>query len=149
MQKAIDDKSRLAVFDDINKLLKMKAAMALEKGAESQSEAGAGVGMGIGLMMPALFGGMLQGPGQQAGTCLCPDCRNQIPQDSWFCPLCGHQLLVFQKCPHCGKNIPPKARFCPQCGRAAEQKPQPRQCAKCGSDNLPESVYCNQCGEKL
>jgi len=149
VQKAIDDKSRLAVFDDINKLLKMKAAMALEKGAESQSEAGAGVGMGIGLMMPALFGGMLQGPGQQAGTCLCPDCRNQIPQDSRFCPLCGHQLLVFQKCPHCGKNIPPKARFCPQCGRAAEQKPQPRQCAKCGSDNLPESVYCNQCGEKL
>ena len=31
VQKAIDDKSRLAVFDDLNKLLKMKAAMALEK----------------------------------------------------------------------------------------------------------------------
>ena len=42
VQKAIDDKSRLAVFDDVNKLLKVKAAMALEKIAETKTEAGAG-----------------------------------------------------------------------------------------------------------
>src|SRR4030042_4678586 len=30
VQKAIDDKSKIALFDDLNKLLKMKAAMALE-----------------------------------------------------------------------------------------------------------------------
>ena len=48
VQKAIDDKSRLAVFDDVNKLLKMKAAMALEKIAETKTEAGAGIGMGLG-----------------------------------------------------------------------------------------------------
>ena len=34
VQKAIDDKSRLGVFDDLNKLLQMKAAMAVEKVAE-------------------------------------------------------------------------------------------------------------------
>jgi membrane protease subunit (stomatin/prohibitin family) len=34
VQKAIDDKSRLGVFDDMNKLLQMKTAMAMEKLAE-------------------------------------------------------------------------------------------------------------------
>lgn len=149
VQKAIDDKSRLAVFDDINKLLKMKAAMALETGAETQPGAGAGVGMGIGMMMPALFGGMLHDAAGQTATCRCPDCGNQIPCDARFCPLCGHQVVVFQKCLQCGKNAPPKARYCPQCGTALEQKPQPRRCPQCGTDNLPQAVFCNQCGEKL
>jgi len=149
VQKAIDDKSRLAVFDDINKLLKMKAAMALETGAAAQPGAGAGVGMGIGMMLPALFGTMLHEAGGQAPTCRCPDCGNHIPGDARFCPLCGHQLLVFQKCPRCDKNAPPKARFCPQCGAALEQKPAPRRCPQCGTENLPQAVFCNQCGEKL
>jgi len=34
VQKAIDDKSRLNAFDDLNRLLQMKAAMALEKASE-------------------------------------------------------------------------------------------------------------------
>ena len=44
VQKAIDDKSRLGVFDDLNKLLKMKAAMAMETASQSQGDAGAGLG---------------------------------------------------------------------------------------------------------
>ncbi|MCX7635275.1 MAG: SPFH domain-containing protein, partial [Syntrophales bacterium] len=50
VQKAIDDKSRLAVFDDLNKLLKMKAAMALETASQQQGEAGGGLGMAMGFM---------------------------------------------------------------------------------------------------
>ena len=34
VQKAIDDRSRMGVFDDMNKLMQMKAAMAMEKAAE-------------------------------------------------------------------------------------------------------------------
>ena len=34
VQKAIDDKSRLGMFDDLNKLMQMKTAMAMEKAAE-------------------------------------------------------------------------------------------------------------------
>ncbi|PIP07643.1 MAG: virion core protein (lumpy skin disease virus) [Syntrophobacterales bacterium CG_4_8_14_3_um_filter_49_14] len=55
VQKAIDDKSRLGVFDDLNKLLKMKAAMAMENASQTQGETGAGLGMGMGFMMPAMF----------------------------------------------------------------------------------------------
>ncbi|MDY0038811.1 MAG: SPFH domain-containing protein [Desulforhabdus sp.] len=150
VQQAIDDKSRLGIFDDLNRLLKMKTAMALEKAAESQSEAGAGMGMGVGLMMPAMFADLWKkfDAAQSAGVA-CPDCRESIPANAKFCLHCGHQLLVFRKCTQCHKNLPPHARFCSRCGHPVEQKPSPRECPHCGSVNLPDSVYCNQCGEKI
>jgi len=150
VQKAIDDKSRLGVFDDLNKLVKMKAAMALEKASEAQGEAGAGMGMGLGLMVPAMFSETFrQGGAQGAPGSSCPDCRRPVPDDSRFCPYCGHQIVVFQKCPGCGKNLHPKANFCSVCGRSLDGKQEPRKCKGCGAENLPEASYCNGCGEKL
>ncbi|MBI5582709.1 MAG: SPFH domain-containing protein [Deltaproteobacteria bacterium] len=152
VQKAIDDKSRLGVFDDLNKLLKMKAAMAMESAAQTQGEAGAGLGMGMGFMMPAMFaeafrGGPAQTVPQDAITC--PDCRLPIQKEARFCPSCGHQLLIFQKCTECGKNLPPNAKFCVQCGRPVEQKAGEKKCPHCATVNLPNSVFCNQCGGKM
>ena len=46
VQKAIDDKSRLNAFDDLNRLLQMKAAMALNKASESQGKLGQRWGWG-------------------------------------------------------------------------------------------------------
>lgn len=153
VQKAIDDKSRLGVFDDLNRLLKLKAAMAMEKASETQGEAGAGMGMGLGFMIPAMFAESLkQGMTEQQrkeSVIGCPDCRQSIPDDSRFCPYCGHQILVLQKCPSCGKNLPAQARFCSACGQPVEKKPEPRKCAACGTDNMPNATYCNNCGSKL
>ena len=153
VQKAIDDKSRLQVFDDMNKLLKLKAAMAMEKAAESQSEAGAGVGMGMGIMMPAMFAEMLKetagGGGAPEETTACPECQHPVLKSARFCPACGHQQVIFDRCDACGKNLPPKAKFCPRCGRAVSEKTQPRNCPHCGAENLANSIFCNQCGEKL
>jgi membrane protease subunit (stomatin/prohibitin family) len=157
VQEAIDDKSRLGVFDDLNKLLKMKAAMAVEKIAEQQGEAGAGVGMGMGMMMPAMFTDYLKGQGG-AGTAAqspaedgpkCPDCRNPVSADAKFCPSCGHQIVVFQQCNECGKNLPPSAKFCSRCGVKVESGSYAKKCSGCGTENLKESVFCNQCGERL
>jgi len=156
VQKAIDDKSRLSVIQDLDRLVKMKAAMAMEKAAESTGEAGSGMGMGMGLMMPAMFADAFRprtdtsveaGPVPQ--TVECPDCRHPIPKDSKFCPHCGHQQLVFDQCVNCGKNLPPNAKFCPKCGHPADEKPVPRICSNCKTENLPGSAFCNQCGEKL
>ncbi|MBW2198437.1 MAG: SPFH domain-containing protein, partial [Deltaproteobacteria bacterium] len=55
VQQAIDDRSRMGVFQDMNKLMQMKAAMAMEKASEADGAAGPGMGMGLGLMMPAMF----------------------------------------------------------------------------------------------
>lgn len=154
VQKAIDDKSRLSVIQDIDKFVKMKAAMAMEKAAEGQGEAGAGIGLGMGMMMPGMFAAshnthqVTQAPAEKSQI-ICPDCQNQISTDARFCPLCGHQQLVLSQCINCGKNLVPNAKFCSKCGHATSEKPQIKFCSKCHSENIPGAMFCNQCGERL
>jgi membrane protease subunit (stomatin/prohibitin family) len=155
VQSAIDDKSRMGLIQDMDKFLKLKAAMAMEKAAENQGEAGAGMGMGIGMMLPGLFAGSgvrsSQADKQTSPQKLikCPDCTNDIPADARFCPLCGHQQLLLVQCNNCGKNLTPKARFCSQCGQATDQKKEPKICSGCRTENLPDAMYCNHCGIHL
>jgi len=153
VQKAIDDKSRLGVFDDLDKLIKMKAAMAVESAATSEGTAGSGLGMGMGIMAPAMFAEYIKsggGPKQdQAAALSCPDCQQPVGEDAKFCPHCGHQLLVFHQCVKCGKNLSPNAKFCSRCGTAVSQEPIKKICPHCHTENLPEAIFCNQCGEKI
>jgi membrane protease subunit (stomatin/prohibitin family) len=152
VEKAIDDKGRLSILQDLDGLLKMKAAMAMEKAAESTAAAGSGMGMGMGVMMPAMFAEALRprtGGSTPQRAMSCPDCKKPVPEDATFCPHCGHQQLVFHQCSNCGKNMAPNARFCPQCGQPADKKPKPKACSHCKAENLPGSTFCNQCGEKL
>jgi membrane protease subunit (stomatin/prohibitin family) len=153
VQQAIDDRARMGVFDDMNKLMQMKAAMAMEKASQAEGGAGTGMGMGMGFMMPAMFSQYFDAAKprdrEAAETTSCPDCQNPIPTTAKFCPHCGHQQLVFTQCANCGKNLTPNAKFCSRCGHPAEEKPKPKFCSKCGNENLSDSMYCNQCGEKL
>jgi membrane protease subunit (stomatin/prohibitin family) len=150
VEEAIDDKGRLSVLQDLDKLIKMKAAMAMEKAAGSTASAGSGMGMGMGIMMPAMFAAALRPqPGASQPVAVCPDCKNPVPADAKFCPHCGHQQLVFRQCYNCGKNMPPQARFCPQCGQPADAKPTSKVCPHCKAENLADAIFCNMCGEKL
>ncbi len=156
VQQSIDDQSRLHVVQDLDRLVKLKAASAMERAAESEGGAGAGLGMGMGFMLPAMFSTLLKGNGSAApaaggeGGQHCPDCHLAVADDTRFCPHCGHQLVVFSQCGHCHKNLPPNARFCPKCGQATEAPPPaPKHCQGCGCENLSESIFCNQCGERL
>jgi len=145
VQKAIDDKSKLGLFSDLDALTKMKAAMALGDAAQNTGAAGTG----IGLMMPAMLSRSLE-PQRAAeiATQKCPDCGAASGADAQFCPQCGHQFVVFVKCTQCGHNLPAYAKFCLSCG-AEVGKDVKKKCGTCGFENLPNSVFCNQCGEKL
>jgi membrane protease subunit (stomatin/prohibitin family) len=153
VQIAIDDRSRLQVIQDMDKFVRMKAGMAMEKAAEAGGEAGAGLGMGMGMMMPGMFA-TAQTAGQVAAaphsaTVRCSDCGNMIPSDARFCPICGHQQVVLLQCAHCGKNLTPGAKFCSRCGHPAGEKPSAVVCSHCGTENLPDAVFCNNCGKKI
>jgi membrane protease subunit (stomatin/prohibitin family) len=153
VQQAIDDKSRMNVFTDMNKLMQMKAAMAIEKAAGGDA-AGQGMGAGLGLMMPAMLAQYLtshaspEGPSSGGSIFKCHECGHGIPAEAKFCPSCGHQLLVFQKCATCGKNLTPNARFCSRCGQAVVEKPALRKCPHCGTEGLGDAKFCGRCGEK-
>ena len=152
VQRAIDDKSRLELFDDLSKLGRLKAAMAIESAADNQGGAGAGLGMGMGFMFPYMFKDLFIAekncdPSKFKNRC--PECNQVIPEDSKFCPYCGHQILVIKQCRKCGKNLSPKAKFCPYCGTPVQEVPKEKICPNCGFANLPDSIFCNQCGERL
>jgi membrane protease subunit (stomatin/prohibitin family) len=154
VQQAIDDRSRMSVIKDMDKFVRMKAAVAMEKAATNGGEAGAGLGLGLGMLMPAMFAGLQVngsqvGSGGRAAEVKCEECDNLIPAAARFCPLCGHQQLLNQQCAHCGKNLPPNAAFCPRCGHPAEERANETVCPHCQTTNLPGAVFCNQCGEKL
>ncbi|MFC1886723.1 SPFH domain-containing protein [Thermodesulfobacteriota bacterium] len=155
VQQAIDDRSRMGVFNDMNKLMQMKAAMAMEKASESEGAAEAGMGAGLGLMLPAMFARYFEGAGshspqiEHTESVSCMECGHPAPVNAKFCPFCGHQQVVFKQCTACGKNLTPNAKFCSRCGHPTEETPKSPHCSSCGSENLSESMYCNQCGEKL
>jgi len=154
VQQAIDDRSRMSVIKDMDKFVRMKAAMAMEKAAARGGEAGAGLGLGLGMMMPAMFAN-LQPSGNRpaiegaAAEVRCADCGMMIPANARFCPFCGHQQLLNQQCDNCGKNLMPGAKFCPRCGHSSEERAQEIVCPHCHTTNLPQAIFCNQCGEKL
>jgi membrane protease subunit (stomatin/prohibitin family) len=153
VQKTIDDKSRLGVIADLDRLVKLKAAAAMEKASETSGEAGSGLGMGLGFMMPSMFAQTMQ-PGATANSesvppHQCPDCKLDIPTDAKFCPQCGHQQVVFRQCQNCGKNLTANAKFCSKCGKPSDVKPAPCICSRCNAENMPGAKFCNQCGEQI
>jgi membrane protease subunit (stomatin/prohibitin family) len=153
VQQAIDDQGRMNAIKDMDRFVRMKAGMAMEKAAAGQGEAAAGIGMGMGLMMPAMFARNLAtsipAQAEAAVKAICPDCRNAIPEDARFCPICGHQQVILSQCRHCGKNLSPKARFCSQCGRPTDQATAALPCPECKGENLPDALFCNHCGRRL
>ncbi len=118
VQGAIDDRTRLELLGgDLQGLMKMKAAMALENASQGEGLAKGGLGMGLGFMIPGLLSSAsifekgAKGSGVENKEPLrkdgqrCPECGFLMDPSSRFCPNCGHQILVFRRCSNCGKNL--------------------------------------------
>ncbi|MCL1981050.1 MAG: SPFH domain-containing protein [Proteobacteria bacterium] len=151
VQQAIDDRARMSVIKDMDKFVRMKAAMAMEKAAAAGGEAGAGLGLGLGMMMPAMFAGLQPNAERKGGVreVACAECDNMIAATARFCPFCGHQQVLNQQCSHCGNNLMPGVKFCPLCGHSVDEQAREQSCPHCHTDNLPGSLFCNRCGERL
>ncbi len=129
VQQAIDDRSRMGVIQDMNKLMQMKTAMAIEKAAENESATGAGMGTGLGFMIPGMMapyiaGGMqlMQQDAPPEVMAHCPKCQNAVPIDARFCPQCGLPLHTTIPCIQCGKPLTAGSKFCPECGHSTTEK---------------------------
>ena len=53
----------------------------------------------------------------------CPNCGNNLPEGSSFCPFCGAEVQQGNAdiCRACGAAIPRDAAFCTNCGAAANK----------------------------
>jgi membrane protease subunit (stomatin/prohibitin family) len=152
VQKSIDDRSRMGMFEDMTKLMQLKAASAMEKASENPGTAGDGMGLGVGFAMPAMFNQLMQQSGgqDQPATQTCPDCQRSVPADAGFCQYCGHQIVVIDQCRSCGKNLPAGAKFCSKCGTPVQEPPADEiVCSACGAANLSKANFCNSCGQRL
>ncbi|MFA4915871.1 MAG: SPFH domain-containing protein [Syntrophales bacterium] len=160
VQKMIDERSGMNAVGDLNSFLKFKAAKAMGDAARNggggtgdggvASGMGVGLGAGLGMMIPGILQKTFQESGQISNPPVlikCSKCHTEIPQDSRFCPHCGHQIVTVNKCSQCGKDLPVEANFCMVCGTKVEKRE--KLCPHCGAKNLPQAHFCNGCGEKL
>jgi membrane protease subunit (stomatin/prohibitin family) len=124
VQKSIDERSSMAAVGDMDRYLKFKAAVSLEKAASAPDGGaaaqgmGIGVGAGIGMMIPGMIAGSMARPAAAilpAGGAVCPGCQSPLPADARFCPQCGSSLAA-AVC-SCGVRLSSDARFCAACGK--------------------------------
>lgn len=143
VQKRIDERSGMEAVGGMDRYFQFKAAQALGNigggggagggGGELGNAAAAGLGLGAGAGLGMMLPGMLQNAMAQGAQpkVRCPNCGQDIPADSKFCPNCGHNLQATVRCPNCGATQPASSKFCTNCGHKlgeqAAQSPAPAQ----------------------
>lgn len=129
VQKSIDERSSMAAVGmDMDRYLKFKAAVSLEKAAAGGGGGdaavqglGLGVGAGLGMMIPGMVAAAGKGAAPEpppAGGSTCVKCSAALPAVASFCPGCG-TAAGHRFCAGCGGELPCGARFCPACGKPA------------------------------
>ncbi|MBL4933518.1 SPFH domain-containing protein [Clostridium paridis] len=156
VEKAIDKKSTMGIYGDLNKYTKFQTAEAIKDAAQNPGQGGINMGMGLGA--GAAFGAIMTESLKKEPEAInttqlnvngmqCPTCGHKISTDSKFCPECGSSIMPPKvKCLKCNAEIEESMKFCPICGT-----PQMREtiCGKCGK-KMPLGVkFCSECGEKI
>jgi membrane protease subunit (stomatin/prohibitin family) len=136
VQKRIDERSGMEAVGGMDRYFQFKAAQAigdLAKGAgggggggdstvgtAAAAGLGLGTGAGLGMMIPGMLQQAMAGGAQPKVRC--PNCGQDIPFGSKFCPECGHNLSATVTCPKCGATLPAGSKFCPNCGEQLSGK---------------------------
>ena len=125
VQKAMDQRTSMAVVGDLNQYTQFQAAAAMRDAANNQNgAAGLGAGMGAAAMMSQVMNGAMQpqaAPQQpaQAPAAVCIACGAPLQAGAKFCSQCGARQEV-QRCVKCGAPLQAGAKFCPECGAKQE-----------------------------
>ncbi len=149
VQKRIDERSGMEAVGGMDRYFQYKAAQAIgdlakggggsgggggtDIGSAATAGLGLGAGAGLGMMIPGMLQQAMAGGAQPKVRC--PNCSQDIPYGSKFCPNCGANLAATVTCPKCKATLPAGSKFCPNCGQnltapaAAPAEPRAR-CSK-------------------
>ncbi len=126
VEEAMDKRTSLGILGDkMGTYVAMETVGAMRDAASNPSGsglAGAGVGLGAGVGMAGMMMNNLQNvkdePRQQvqAGSS-CPNCKENVPAGSKFCPNCGQAMPTQKFCTECGTKVEGNAKFCSNCGK--------------------------------
>ena len=123
VEKAMDKRTSVGVFGNMDQYTKFQAAEAMRDAAKNGGGmAGMGVGIGAGAAIGQMFSQTLNGTQQPSGqnkpgSAYCSACGAAITADAKFCPACGaKQASAGDACPKCGAKTGSDAKFCPACG---------------------------------
>jgi membrane protease subunit (stomatin/prohibitin family) len=135
VQKRIDERSGMEAVGGMDRYFQFKAAQAIGDlaaggagggaaggaggggtniGTAAAAGLGLGAGAGLGMMIPGMLQQAMAGGAQP--KIRCPNCKQDVPFGSKFCPNCGYNLSATIACPKCGATIPADSKFCPNCG---------------------------------
>jgi membrane protease subunit (stomatin/prohibitin family) len=129
VQKRIDERSGMEAVGGMDRYFQYKAAQAIGDLARSGGGAGGGgsdigtaataglglgAGAGLGMMIPGMLQQAMAGGAQPKVRC--PNCSQDVPFGSKFCPNCGAHLAATTTCPQCKATLPVGSKFCPNCG---------------------------------
>jgi membrane protease subunit (stomatin/prohibitin family) len=129
VQRRIDERSGMEAVGGMDRYFQFKAAQAIgdlargagegggggsELGQAAAAGLGLGTGAGLGMMIPGMLQQAMAGGAQPKVRC--PNCKQDVPFGSKFCPNCGHNLSATVTCPKCGATVPADSKFCPNCG---------------------------------
>ena len=94
----------------------LETAASNEGGGGVSAGMGIGVGLGAGQVAGQMFSNLnnTQADSKIITKIVCPTCNNHAPEDSKFCPECGHRFV--NACPQCKTVVKFGVKFCPECG---------------------------------
>jgi membrane protease subunit (stomatin/prohibitin family) len=158
VEKALDKRSTMGIYGDLNTYTKFQAAEAIRDAAQNPGGnlANAGVGLGAGAALGSIMAEALKGGSPSSSqlqqslnnaVILCASCGYKIPTGMKFCPECGKPASPPKvKCSECKAEIDENMKFCPNCGTLRNRDIL---CKKCGNKVPPGVKFCPECGEKI
>jgi membrane protease subunit (stomatin/prohibitin family) len=118
VEKALDERGKMAALGNLDQYTKMKTAEAIGDAAKNPGGlAGAGAGLGAGIVMAQQMQQAMNAPTPPApsATVNCPSCGKASSTGN-FCQHCGKPLAASAMCKACQKAVPSGSKFCPDCG---------------------------------